>query len=187
LTRVFKYRSLTYLFGTVGGVVAFGAVVFAYVDLRPAGVVPAVVFSAAAAIAALATSFAAGRGRVRLQVDEDVVEVSRLLRPKLRIAREGMRSTVRFADDRDLNPGPVLIKDKKKSEAVRRAILALRDLFSDPTSRGISGSAMEDFAVLRFDLPDGRSRTVLLPGPAKLEELGDLVGALDLESAASDE
>ena len=178
----FVFRSWTYLFGALGPLAILGLVFYSFTNPRPFDLAITSFVCVAGVLAAMAVVFAVGRGQVRVRVGDENIEVSRLLRPTLRIPRAGTTGTVEFVDDRQLNPGPVLVEDRAKSEAVRRWILGVRNVLSDGGPHAATGSAMADFAVVRFMPANGKPATVLLPGPRTLDDLGELVDALGLEA-----
>jgi len=125
--------------------------------------------------------FAVGRGWVRVSVSGDVLRIEQRLRRAFECSLEGLTASVRLVDSAEATPGPRLVRDPKRSAAIRAAVRLI--LGSRDVTDGLSRTpASEDFARLELRAADGRERVVLLPGISSLDQLEDLRASVPFEA-----
>ncbi len=175
------YTSFTYGTGAVLGMGFVG--VTSYFWLHLVGVIgqprvtiplgPPVFILALIVLMGVGVVFAVGRAWVRVSVADGVLRIEQRLRRTFECPLEGLRVSVRLVDSAEATPGPRLVRDPKRSAAIRSAIRLI--LGSRDISDGLSQTpASEDFARLALQTADGREHVALLPGISAMDQLDDL-------------
>lgn len=124
--------------------------------------------------------FATGRARVRVVVGDGQVRFERWLHPLLAVELASTSFAVTLADNTELMPGPVLVRNEKWSARIRDGIQMFRFLNSD-TVMTSKRTPDEYFAVLSVQSPDSEPQRVLLPGVSDLGEIADVLEALGID------
>ena len=188
------YRSFTYGSGAALGLVFVGVAVYFWLEAfgplghgrRHAASLGSAIIIGVVALMVLGVVFAVRRAWVRVSVLGGTVRIQQRLRRPFECALEGMTASVRLVDSAEATPGPRLIRDPKRSAAVRAAVRLILGSHG-PGSMLSSSPASEDFARLELRAADGREHVVLLPGVSSFDELEELRAQLPFEREAGPE
>ncbi len=124
--------------------------------------------------------FATGRARVRVVVGDGRARFERWLHPVLDVELASTSFAVTLADNIELMPGPVLVRNERWSARIRDAIQMFRYFQSD-TVMTSKRTPDEYFAVVAVQSPDSEPQRVLLPGVSNLGEIADVLKALGID------
>lgn len=172
------FWSTTYATGAVLGVGFVGCVVAVAVSLGWTWFTA--VPLALALVFVAGVRFATGRARVRIVVGDGRAKFERWLHAGLDVELASTSFVVTLADNTELMPGPVLVRNEKWSARIRDGIQMFRFLNSD-TVMTSKRTPDEYFAVLSVQSPDSKPQRVLLPGVSDLADIADVLEALDID------